>query len=41
MFINGARVQNPTSYETVSAQIESALNGTPPAPAAAPAGTPG
>jgi protein-disulfide isomerase len=39
MFINGARVQNPTSFETVSAQIESALNGTPMAPA--PAGTPG
>jgi protein-disulfide isomerase len=33
MFINGARVQNPTSIETVSGQIESALNGTPVAPA--------
>ncbi|HEY4103224.1 MAG TPA: thioredoxin domain-containing protein [Polyangiaceae bacterium] len=41
MFINGARVQNPTSFETVSAQIESALNGTPVAPHAAPASTPG
>jgi len=38
MFINGARVQNPTSFETVSAQIESALKGGSPA---APAGTPG
>jgi protein-disulfide isomerase len=37
MFINGARVQNPTSFETVSAQIDSALKGAP----AAPAGTPG
>jgi protein-disulfide isomerase len=40
MFINGARVQNPTSFETVSAEIENALKG-PPAGAAAPAGTPG
>jgi protein-disulfide isomerase len=40
MFINGARVQNPTSFETVSAEIENALKGTP-AGAAAPAGTPG
>jgi protein-disulfide isomerase len=39
MFINGARVQNPTSFETVSAQIESALKGTPVPPA--PAGAPG
>jgi len=39
MFINGARVQNPTSFETVSAQIDSALKGTP--ASAAPAGTPG
>lgn len=37
MFINGARVANPTSFETVSAQIDSALKGAP-APAA---GTPG
>ncbi len=37
MFINGARVANPTSFETVSAQIDSALKGMP-APAA---GTPG
>ncbi len=36
MFINGARVANPTSFETVSAQIDSALKGTP-----APTGTPG
>jgi protein-disulfide isomerase len=36
MFINGARVANPTSFETVSAQIDSALKGSP-----APAGTPG
>ena len=34
MFINGARVANPTSFETVSAQIDSALKGTP-APAGA------
>jgi len=40
MFINGARVQNPTSFETVAAQIDSALKGDA-APAAAPAGTPG
>jgi len=33
MFINGARVANPTSFETVSAQIDSALKGAP-APAA-------
>ena len=39
MFINGARVQNPTSFETVSAQIDSALKGAP--VTAAPAGTPG
>jgi protein-disulfide isomerase len=37
MFINGARVANPTSFETVSAQIDSALKGSP-APAG---GTPG
>ncbi len=36
MFINGARVANPTSFETVSAQIDSALKGAP-----APTGTPG
>lgn len=35
MFINGARVQNPTSFEAISAQIEGALSGKP---AAAPAG---
>jgi protein-disulfide isomerase len=39
MFINGARVQNPTSFETVSAQIENALKGGAATPA--PAGTPG
>jgi len=38
MFINGARVQNPTSFEAISAQIEGALSGKPAAPAA---GTPG
>ena len=37
MFINGARVQNPTSFEAIAQQIEGALNGAP-APAA---GTPG
>jgi len=36
MFINGARVQNPTSFEAISAQIEGALSGKPaPAPGAA------
>jgi protein-disulfide isomerase len=40
MFINGARVQNPTSFETVSAQIDNALKGGP-ANAPAPAGAPG
>jgi protein-disulfide isomerase len=25
MFVNGARIDNPTSFETVSAQIETAL----------------
>jgi len=34
MFINGARVQNPTSFEAISAQIDGALSGKP---AAAPA----
>jgi protein-disulfide isomerase len=29
MFINGARVQNPTSFEAISAQIEGALSGKP------------
>jgi len=38
MFINGARVQNPTNFEAISAQIEGALSGKP---AAAPAGHPG
>jgi protein-disulfide isomerase len=36
MFINGARVANPTSFETVSAQIDTALKGGPAAPAATP-----
>ena len=36
MFINGARVQNPTSFEAISAQIEGALSGKPAAPAAHP-----
>jgi protein-disulfide isomerase len=35
MFINGARVANPTSFEAISAQIEGALSGKPAAPAAA------
>jgi protein-disulfide isomerase len=30
MFINGARVQNPTSFEAVSAMIETALKGSTP-----------
>jgi len=34
MFINGARVANPTSFEAISAQIEGALSGKPVAPAA-------
>jgi len=34
--INGARVQNPTSFEAISAQIEGALSGKPAAPAAHP-----
>jgi protein-disulfide isomerase len=34
MFINGARVQNPTSFEAVAAQIDGMLSGKP-------AGTPG
>ena len=39
MFINGARVANPTSFEAIAAQIDGALSGKP---AAAPAaGTPG
>jgi protein-disulfide isomerase len=29
MFINGARVQNPTSFEAISAQIEGVLSGKP------------
>jgi len=29
MFINGARVSNPTSFEAISAQIEGALSGKP------------
>jgi protein-disulfide isomerase len=37
MFINGARVANPTDFQTVSAQIDTALKGG----SAAPAGTPG
>jgi len=36
MFINGARVANPTSFEAISAQIEGALNGKPAAAAAHP-----
>ena len=36
MFINGARVQNPTSFEAISAQIDGMLSGKPAA-----AGTPG
>jgi len=39
MFINGARVQNPTSFEAIAQQIDGALNGKP--ATAAPAGTPG
>ncbi|MEI9941424.1 MAG: thioredoxin domain-containing protein [Pseudomonadota bacterium] len=35
MFINGARVANPTSFEAISAQIEGALSGKPAAAAAA------
>jgi protein-disulfide isomerase len=35
MFINGARVANPTNFEAISAQIEGALSGKPAAPAAA------
>ena len=35
MFINGARVQNPTSFEAISAQIDGMLSGKPAA------GTPG
>ena len=35
MFINGARVANPTSFEAIAAQIEGALSGKPVAPAAA------
>jgi protein-disulfide isomerase len=38
MFINGARVQNPTSFEAIAQQIDGALSGKP---AAAHAGTPG
>ena len=38
MFINGARVQNPTSFEAIAAQIDGALTGKP---AAVPAGHPG
>ncbi|HEY3255937.1 MAG TPA: thioredoxin domain-containing protein, partial [Polyangiaceae bacterium] len=33
MFINGARVPNPTSFEAISAQIEGALSGKPAAAA--------
>ncbi|MEI9953963.1 MAG: thioredoxin domain-containing protein [Pseudomonadota bacterium] len=33
MFINGARVANPTSFEAISAQIEGALSGKPAAAA--------
>jgi protein-disulfide isomerase len=40
MFINGARVANPTSFEAISAQIDGALSGKP-VPAPAPAGHPG
>jgi len=36
MFINGARVQNPTSFEAISAQIEGVLSGKPAAAAAHP-----
>ena len=35
MFINGARVQNPSDFAAISAQIEGALSGKPAAPAAA------
>jgi len=38
MFINGARVANPTNFEAISAQIEGALSGKP---VAAPAAHPG
>ena len=41
MFINGARVANPTSFEAIAAQIDGALSGKPAAAAPAPAGTPG
>jgi protein-disulfide isomerase len=37
MFINGARVANPTDFQTVSAQIDTLLKGG----SAAPSGTPG
>jgi len=36
MFINGARVANPTSFEAISAQIEGMLSGKPAAAAAHP-----
>jgi len=36
MFINGARVQNPSDFAAISAQIEGALSGKPAAPAAHP-----
>ncbi len=39
MFINGARVQNPTSFEAIAQQIDGALAGKPAAAAAT--GTPG
>ena len=41
MFINGARVANPTSFEAIAAQIDGALSGKPAAASPAPAGTPG
>jgi len=36
MFINGARVQNPTNFEAISAQIEGALSGKPVEPSGHP-----
>jgi protein-disulfide isomerase len=37
MFVNGARVANPTDFQALSSQIDTALKGGP----ATPAGTPG
>ena len=36
MFINGARVQNPTSFDAIAQQIDGALNGKPAAAATTP-----